>query len=211
MKGHFPFFILCWLILLGMDLASYFIQKEFFYDPEAGRWIEITYQLILVYLSVCFFHTLSFLEREEKVRPLTIFGEAILLLPGFVLQSLFLGLAFLIGSFLLVVPGFYALVVLYFNPIIAVIYPDYQGKTFTLGPELVRPHWKIAIALILFTGLLPFATEGISWLVMGSVKSWLTPFLAPLDGGLYILCEAVIFQFVYQLVSEHRQSMSSKK
>lgn len=208
-RRHKAFFIMCQVILLAMDLTSFFAQKYFSYEPEAGRWIEISYQLILVYMSVCFFHTLSFLEREEKVGPLRVFGEGLLLTPGFVLQSIFFGLALLVGSALLVVPGLVAFVLLYFNPLLAVVYPDYKGKTFLLGPELIKPHWKVAIGVILFSGLFPFLPEGGVWLATGSLKSWLTPLLAPLDGALYIFCETVAYQFIYALVVKHRESQKA--
>jgi hypothetical protein len=205
-RKHKAFFFMCQLVLLSMDLSSFFFQKQFSYDPEVGRWIEVGYQLILVYMSVCFFHTLSFLERDEKVGALTILGEGLLLTPGFVLQSIFFGLTLLAGSLLLVIPGLIAFVLLYFNPLLAVVYPDYEGKTFLLGPELIRPHWKVAIGIILLSGLFPFLPEGGIWLATGSLKSWLTPLLAPLDGALYIFCETVAYQFIYTLVLKHRNS-----
>lgn len=208
-KKHKSFFILCWVVLLAMDLSSFFAQRHFSYGPEAGRWIEISYQLILVYLSVCFFHTLSFLEKEQKVSPLTILGEGLLLTPGFVLQSIFFGLALLIGSALLVIPGLFVFVLFYFNPLLAVVYPDYQGKTFLLGPELIKPHWKLAIGIILLSGLFPLLPEGGVWLATGSLKSWLTPLLAPLDGALYIICETSAYQFLYKLVEKHRRDTES--
>lgn len=208
-KRHKAFFLMCWVILLSMDLTSFFIQKNFSYDPEAGRWIEVTYQLVLVYMSVCFFHTLSFLEREEKVSPLRVLGEGFLLAPGFVLQSIFFGISLLIASLLLVIPGLFAFVLLYFNPLLAVVYPDYEGKTFFLGPELIKPHWKVAVGVILFSGLFPFLPEGGIWLATGALKSWLTPIVAPLDGALYIFCETVAYQFIYTLVLRHRNIQSA--
>lgn len=201
---NISFFFVAWLILLSLDLASYFIQNSWGHDQELGRLIEIGYQLLLVYLSVCFFHALGLLNRGEGIRTGTLLGEGLLLTPGFVLHSILFGLIFLLGVVLLVLPGLYAFVMYYFNPLLAVIYPDYKGKIFSLGPQLIRPHWQQAVGVILFSGLLPFIPEGAVYFSTGALKSWLTPILAPLDGALYIFCETVAFEFVYRLVQGHR-------
>lgn len=205
---HWKFFLVCWLLLISLDLSNYFFHLQAGGSEENARTIEIIFQLILVYFSVCFFHGLNLQALGQKLGFFKVVGEAILLTPGFVLQSIFFALSVVVGAALLVLPGFYALFVFYFAPVVAVIYPDYQGKVFLLTRELTLEKPKKAIGIIIFTGLIPLIPEGLIWLSTGALKSKATPFIAPLDGMLFLFCEALVFRFVFELVAAHRSKSS---
>jgi hypothetical protein len=204
-KSYWGFFILFWAILLGLDLSNYFMHLQIGGGEESARTIEIVYQLILVFFTVCFFHGLNLIALKEKKSFMKIFGESILLTPGFILQSIFFAIAVVLGSALLILPGVYVLFTFYIAPVLAVIYPDYKGRVFMLARELSLTRIKATVAVVLFTAIVPLIPDGLIWLSSGSLKSPATPFIAPFDGALFLFCETVVFTFVYELVSEHRK------
>lgn len=207
-KAHWTYFLIFWFVLLALDLTNYFFHVQAGASEENARVVEIIFQLLLVYLSVCFFHGLNLLRLEGRAPFFKVIGEGLLLTPGFVLQSIFFALALVTGAALLVVPGLYVLFVFYFAPVVSVLYPDYKGKIFMLARELTLPHIKAAMLVILFTGILPLIPEGLIWLTTGALKSKATPFIAPLDGALFLFCEAVVFSFIFELVATHRSRSS---
>lgn len=225
-KENLFFFFIFWAILLFLDLSNYFLHLQAGPSEENARTVEIIYQVILIYFSVCFFHGLNrwVLSRSQdlgqdfipsslqnspnKVNVLQLLGESFLLTPGFILQSLFFAFSLVLGSALLVLPGLYVLFVFYFAPVVAVLYPDYQGKIFMLARELALVDIKLTVATVLFTGLIPLIPEGMIWALTGSLRSKATPFIAPFDGLLFLFCEALVFVYVFKLVSQHRKETS---
>lgn len=203
-KEHFNVFVIFWILLLILDLLNYFAQFNYGYSEESSRYIEMSYQLLLVFYSVCFFHKVSSIEQGRFFSLSRLMGESLLLTPGFILQTIFFLITFTLGTVLLIVPGVCALFIFYFAPILAVIYPDYNGRIFILSKNIFMDNWKSAVVVILFTTILPLIPDGIVWFSSGALKSPLTPFFAPIDGALFIFCETMLLCFLFPILKQYR-------
>lgn len=210
LRKNVSVFFLFWLLLLCLDLIAYFTQINYGLTEETSHYLEMGYQVFLVFYSVCLLHLMNSLKESRNLSIFKLIGESLLLTPGFILQTIFFLIAAILGTVLLVVPGVYIVFAFYFSPILAVIYPDYQGKIFFLSRELFHLKWKEGVVIILVTTLVPLIPDGIIWLMTGALKSSLTPFFAPIEGALFIGSELVAFCFLYPLVKEHRLALSKK-
>jgi len=210
LKKNLSVFVLFWFILLCFDLIAYFSQVYYGRTEETSHYLEMAYQVFLVFYSVCLFHRMNSLKESISLSIFKLIGESLLLTPGFILQTIFFLIAAVLGTVLLVIPGIYVVFAFYFSPILAVIYPDYQGKIFFLSRELFLLKWKEGVVIILVTTLVPLIPDGIVWLMTGALKSPMTPFFAPIEGALFIGSELIAFCFLYPLVKEHRLGLSKK-
>lgn len=193
---------------LVLDLSNFYLQTQVFYTEEQSRIVEICFQLSLVLFTVIFYHLLN-LRRMELSHSLgKILLEGLLLSPGYILQTLFFVLTFLVGGLLLIIPGLYAFLVFYFAPVVSVIYPDFKGSIFLHTREMVSSYIPTTGAMILFTGLVPFIPDGIVFLLTGNMKNILMAVISPIDGFTYLFCQLMIFEFVYFLVHNDRRRSS---
>lgn len=199
------FFGFYWVILFVLDILNFTLQTQWVQSEEASRFLEIGYQLFVVLVTVSFFHAMNLIRNENKFGVGKIFLETLLLVPGFILQSIFFALAVGLGTLLLIAPGLFALVVFYFAPIFSVLYPDYEGKLFLHTREMVQPHFFLTLTVLLVSGIIPFLPDGIIWLLTGNLKSVVAAIASPLDAGVYLFCQLLVFNFAFELIERDRR------
>lgn len=207
-KGNIPQYLVFLFFFLVLDISNYYLQTQVFYTEEASRMVEICFQLLLVLYTVIFYHSLNLkrLNLDHSMGQLLV--EGLFLSPGFVLQTLFLILATLVGGVLLIIPGIYAFFVFYYAPVFSVLYPDYEGKLFFHTREICRERLGLTISMILITGILPFLPDGFIFLLTGSMKNILMAVASPVDGTFYLFFQTMIFEYVFELVHRDRLSQA---
>lgn len=197
-----------WLVFSFFGLFSFWYRQGM--NENEAQMTQVAFELILVFVNVFFLHALNLRKQGLSFGAGKIIGEGILLTFGFILQTVFWFLATLIGGLLLVVPGILAMVVFYLAPMIAVIYPDYQGKIFFLTKDLFWPHFfKTFILVFIFGGLIPFMPSLVHLGVTGQMESQLSYGLIPLSSFLYLLSEGCLFEYAFAHVSNHRQKQQA--
>ncbi len=217
-KNHKGTFISFVVFLFVQDFINFSIQDQIALSGNDPRFVEIGFQFFFLWSSVFFFHMANCQTLKREVPFIKVMGESILLLPGYILQSILWTLSFVIGLALLVLPGIYCGIVFYLAPMISILYPDYSGTTFTLAREFAHEDLKSTALIVILTGLIPFIPEGLLFLLTGSLKSIWGLIYSPLGGAVYLFCELIFLFFVFEKVEAHRNmsstgapSISSKK
>ena len=203
-KKNRAIFICFVLFLFIQDLINFYIQNNFNIIMQNAHWVEMFFQFLLLYTSVFFIHVVNCNILERKASVLKLFGESILLLPGYILQSIFWLLSSLLGLCLLVIPGIYIGVTFYMAPMLSVLYPDYSGTTFLLARELSQENLKATFMLVIVTSFIPFIPEGLLFFLTGNVKSIWSLIYSPIGAGVYLFFELVFLLFVLEKIQRHR-------
>ncbi|MBC97245.1 MAG: hypothetical protein CME63_05815 [Halobacteriovoraceae bacterium] len=199
----FLFFI---LLLFVEDLFNFYLQNQVIGNPESSRYIEIYFQVLLLWTNVFYIHSIHSIKINREVSKWRIFGESFLLLPGFILQSILWFLSFVLGLCLLVIPGIYTGIIFYMAPILSVLYPDYRGTTFLLAKKFSSQNFKNTAFLIILTSFIPFIPEGLLFFLTGTMKSIWSLLYSPFGGALYFFFELIFILYVYEFVKEDRAS-----
>ena len=208
-KENLPLFGFFVSLIVIQDILSLILQEYFISYGNTSRLTEIGFQVLLVWTTVYFFHRINCILTQREVSQWGIFGESFLLLPGYILQSIFWILSALVGLCLLVVPGIYWGFVFYLAPGIAVIYPDYSGTTFTLSREMAKENIWATILIILVTSIVPFVPEALLFYFTGTLKGSFSFYYSPIGAVLYLFFELILFFFIYEKVQAHRKISSS--
>lgn len=204
-KNHKVSFTLFVLFLFVQDIANYFVHDYLSIHELDSRLVEGLFQLFFLWSAVFFFHSVDCQESRRDVSYLKIAIESLLLFPGFLLQSIFWMISFVLGLAFLVVPGIYAGIVFYMAPMISVLYPDYSGRTFMLSREFAHQDLLAAFVLVVVTSFIPFIPEALLFFVTGTLKSIWGLIYSPLGAGVYLFCELIFLYFVREKVEAQRQ------
>ena len=193
-SSHPKYHALFWVVLTSLSLANFYFQKNIFHGEEMSRYGEIVHQLIQVLIIVCFMRGLHFFEEEQRLSFGDVLKDGLFLTPGYILQSIFFLLLFLVGLCLFILPGFYVGVMFFMAPIFAVLYPDYEGTLFTHTRKMVQPHWKLVLSVGLFSSLIPLIPTLLGFLYTRDFDSPFMAYLSPIDSGLFLFCQIFLFK-----------------
>lgn len=200
-REKISFFIVVYTLkvtcLGGIFYASILIGEE----HQKQVYLNFLELFIVFYISVFVLHSLN--QKEERNK-LTLLLESLYLLPGFLLQSIFMALSVVIGLVLLILPGLYGLTVFHLAPSLSVLMPDYKGKIFKLGITAAREDYYLNLGLF-FTLLLPQAfIYGGGHLLEINPRSLIYFLQSPLSDVFNLFSEVVIFVYLSHFISKFK-------
>lgn len=203
-QSHKGAMLVFWFTLIFADFLNYFLQSQVARgQAEESRLFEICFQLFILYFSVVFIHFVSNRYHARRISVLKLFGESLLLSPGYLLQAILLVILVLLSLCLLVIPGIFCGITFYIAPLLSVLYPGYEGKTFLLSHELSKGRLLEFGVVIILTAILPFIPDGVGLVLTGELNSIWSLWLAPFDGLLFLMSELLVVFFVLGLLEIH--------
>ncbi|GEM_PF-4637737 len=203
--NNIPFIAFFWVSSSALMLISFSMRQGM--NEAQAQVNQVIFELIVLFLNILFLHGLNCRKQDIELGVGKLLFEGALLTPGYILQTIFWILSVLLGATLLVVPGIVAAIIFYFSPVVAVIFPDYKGKVFSLSKEFFWPSFGRTAAIIISVALVTYFPMILHLGLTGQMESSWSWLLIPLNYFLYFTLEVCLFEYVYGFVKEKREAL----